>query len=316
MVVDLTSAVVPNAAVDDGVYLPHVGHIEFQPVFIIGPHRSGTSILYRVLGQTGVFNQPTVFDVLNWRRLLWLNEHDAIGVMGVNDRGYDLLPVEADSPVEYQVAFSTSTPRPVVTDDHIQEFHTFCRKLTFLKGPDRPLLLKNPYDAKHFLFLQRHLPNSRFLFIHRDPAAVISSQIKAINAVLTEKNEFEALLVERYRRLFENPLKLWLGRLVYSERLPYLFWRVAWSHAKVCDYTVTYRAVLGDRALDITYADLCRDPAAVVSRVLMFLRLAGPAPRDYTRMMRPRELPLHPRVAKNLAAINRRNRRFRAAFGV
>ena len=319
--------VIAYTGADDLRYLPHLREVEIRPVFIIGAHRSGTSILYRILAQSGAFNQPSVFDVVKWARLLSLNDRGQIGAAheelseylrnrGVTDRGYDALPVTADSPVEYQVAFSTVSARPVITDSNLEDFQLFCRKLTYLKGGARPLLLKNPYDAKHFLFLRRHIPNARFIFIHRDPAQVISSQIEAINGLLERKNEFEALLVERYRRLFENPIKLTLGRLLYSNRLPFLFRAVTHHHATVCDYIVNHTRSLENTAVHVTYPALCNNPSAVVSQVFEFLKLGGGTSCVKSGMINRRERQLHPRVSKNLEAIYQRTRRFRTEFGV
>ncbi len=55
---------------DDDILLARLEGVGFQPVFIIGPQRSGTTALYRVLARTGLFNVTTLFHILNRHRLL------------------------------------------------------------------------------------------------------------------------------------------------------------------------------------------------------------------------------------------------------
>ncbi len=40
----------------DDEYIKLVEDASFEPIFIMGLHRSGTSILYKMLGETGNFN--------------------------------------------------------------------------------------------------------------------------------------------------------------------------------------------------------------------------------------------------------------------
>jgi hypothetical protein len=59
-----------------------------------------------------------------------------------------------------------------------------CKKIQFIAGNDKPILLKNPYDFPNFLYIKRVFPNARFVFIHRNPLKTISSTLNAIKMIL------------------------------------------------------------------------------------------------------------------------------------
>ncbi len=55
----------------DYKYLPITKNISFKPIFIMGLHRSGTSILYKMLASTKKFNTVTAYHILNYDELLY-----------------------------------------------------------------------------------------------------------------------------------------------------------------------------------------------------------------------------------------------------
>jgi len=61
-----------NIALDDK-YLSKLDTIDFEPVFIIGVNRSGTSILYKLLSKTNCFNVVTSYHIIKYDELL--NNH-------------------------------------------------------------------------------------------------------------------------------------------------------------------------------------------------------------------------------------------------
>ena len=84
--------------------------VELQPVFIMGPHRSGTTILYQLLASTGCFNVTTVFHLLNRDELQRFHFNPAVGEArrdqlvrlledrGISTRKYDSVQVSPDLP--------------------------------------------------------------------------------------------------------------------------------------------------------------------------------------------------------------------------
>ena len=54
----------------DQDYIQDLEQVDFQPVFILGMHRSGTSILYKMLTATDTYNPVTAYHLINYNELL------------------------------------------------------------------------------------------------------------------------------------------------------------------------------------------------------------------------------------------------------
>jgi len=99
----------------DNEFIQELQQVTFQPVFIVGLHRSGTSILYKMLTETGNFNPVTAYHLINYNELL-LNHHlkkeefakqlltESFREKGLRDRGIDRLKVTAEFAEEYGVS--------------------------------------------------------------------------------------------------------------------------------------------------------------------------------------------------------------------
>src|SRR4051812_34666393 len=96
----------------DQKHLHLLENVTFRPVFIIGDHRSGTTLLYQMLAATGHFNVVTAYDVIQYDSLLQahldgktdqakskLNYEFA--AVGLTDRVIDGVRVSADLTEEY-----------------------------------------------------------------------------------------------------------------------------------------------------------------------------------------------------------------------
>lgn len=297
-------------------------------VFVMGPHRSGTTILYKLLAATGLFNVTTMFHVVNRGRLREYRDSateqrarrsllDLLAARGLSDREFDSVPVDADMPEEYAYALDHQGRRPRLNAANLPGFLAFCTDVQALQDPSRPLLLKNPFDADNFVYMRRALPGARFVFVHRRPAEVISSQIRAVRSILTQRNEYVALVSHRYDQLFTRPLALKAARTFYSARWPILFEQVARNVARINRYFVRHRRVL-DRyeAAHVTYDGLCAAPDAALIGVLRTIGLPAPAPRSYADMVRPRLPELLPEVRNRLPRIERDHREYCTVVGL
>jgi LPS sulfotransferase NodH len=298
----------------------------FRPVFLQGHHRSGTTILYKVLAETGLFNVTTVYHVVNRERLAAI--HAARGEAaaradlqrlfesrGLEDREFDSVPIGPDLPEEYAYALRYQGRRPRLDDRNLDSFFEFCRDVTAIQDPARPLLLKNPFDVDNFVYMRRVLPGAQFVYIHRNPVDVINSQVRTIRSLLDRKNEYVALVHARYRALFEQPLKLAAARAMYSGRLPVLVAQVSRSVARINDYFLRHGAELGDRGLDLTYEELCAEPGRTMARILDFVGVRDGSARDYAALIKPRDAALLPEVARRRERIRARNAEYCRRFG-
>src|ERR1700730_11873739 len=150
---------------------PYVRQLLSPPselVFIMGCHRSGTSLLYHLLAYTGQLDYVSAYDIVKYDELLYNRitgretqvKADLQRVLQQETtRGLDDLPVGVDLPEEYRFLMPQKKMtivinvrkrledlffEPHLTSDTIAEFLEVCRKKQFLAGGYCPLVLKNP----------------------------------------------------------------------------------------------------------------------------------------------------------------------------
>ena len=234
---------------------------------------------------------------------------------GIQGESMNSREFSGDVLEEYCYAFDRQGRRPRLAPDNAEEFKLFSKKLQVIQDFSRPLLLKNPFDGVGFLYLAEVFPDARFIFIYRNPVDVINSKIKLNRLLLSKKFEYHAMVVQEYARLFERPIKLAMARLVFSSKLPLMTELVYRDVSQSCDYVRDNVGKLGDKAMGVTYPELCANPTQVVHRVLEFLKLP-PTSRDYSDMIRKREPDILPEVEQRRRRIEKRNEGYCQAFHV
>ena len=303
----------------DAAYLPTLKNVDFRPIFILGDHRSGTTLFYKMLAATGSFNFVDFYHVIRYDELLYNHYHgresqaraqveEEIEEAGLHDRGFDRIEVSPDLPEEYGYLLKENPPfwyLPRVTPRTLPNMVELCRKVQTVSPPGRPLLLKNPWDFPNFLYLKRVFPNARFLFIHRHPLAVHNSKLKAMRSALSRKNRYTAWLARGYDRLFRRPLQLLFARFLFFSRIGV---NLLLRYAMVAtDYFLENTPRLpDDHYISIRYEDLCQRPDTVMATVLDSLNLQPARQVEYASMVSPRPLNLLPDVARKREQIQRR----------
>ena len=299
----------------------------FQPVFILGAHRSGTGVLYRALVETGAFNRVTVYHVVHRDTLLeWhVNGREAearaafaarLAALGMTGGQDDGVPTGPDLPEEYAHALPHQRPLPRFSRRNLPGFVRFCSTLQLLQDPGRPLLLKNPFDSRRFVAIKQALPHARFIFLHRSPVDVVNSQVRAIRAILAERQEYRALIVEWYRNVWQSRWRLAIARALYGSRSRLLIHHVRWNLARLCRYMVSHVDRIGNAAVHIRYADFCARPDAVIGSLLQFCDVTARVQAPFADLVRPRTSAREPDVSRYEAAINRQTATYRERFGV
>lgn len=271
--------------------------VSLRPVFIMGNARAGTTVLYQTLVRTGCFHYVSAYHLIRHEEIV---EHHLRGTteeakreldrlfhdLGIADARFDGVGVDPDFPEEY--GFHLGRLRFQLTRSNFPRFQDFCRKVALVSGNDRPLLLKNPWDYRRFLLVKELLPESKFVFIHREPADVASSILRAMRLLLQEKNAYHALVARFYESMMGRPWQRYLVSRVFASALgPKI---VARQFAATARYFVENVGKLppGD-CMTLRYEDFCDRPRAVVSEVLDFLGLRERTPVDYeTVVRRPR----------------------------
>lgn len=293
----------------DAPYLSRLEGVEFRPVFIMGLHRSGTTLLHRLLAETGCFNYVSAYDVIRYDQLL--SDHFAgrsaearaellneFRNKGLTTRIIDETPAVPEAPIEYGFAIMHVTNgRPRVTEKTLDVFRELARKMQVKGDPQKPLLLKNPWDQVYFLDLKRWFPAAKFVFIHRHPAATLNSQLRAMRSLFEAKNEFSAMITPWYRRMWERPLQRAAGQAL--NRAPWRLWErlMDLQVVRMIRYYLRhFHELPAEDVISLRYEDLCREPDAHMKRITNFL---GVVPRQgiaYGSKIAPRESKLSTEV--------------------
>ncbi|MEM6449988.1 MAG: sulfotransferase [Cyanobacteria bacterium P01_D01_bin.105] len=213
----------------DQPYIPQLTEVDFKPIFILGDHRSGTTLLYQLLASSDCFNVFKAYHIIKYDEILHnhihriesvkLNELEAqFKQLGISDREFDLVQVSPELPEEYGFILRNTGHEPYVNPSNLAIFAEACQKVQFTGDADKSLLLKNPWCYPHFEYLRQTFPNARFIFIHRNPVQVINSKLKVVDTVLSRWNPYTGLISKRYHKIFKSPTNRLLYRVMYSKR--------------------------------------------------------------------------------------------------
>ena len=313
----------------DEPYLRMLPSVAFTPVFILGDHRSGTTLLYKLLAASECFNIVTAYHLLRYDEILYnyINGKEdqarqalaeQFASLGLTDRGIDHVAVTPDLPEEYGFRLPVGGPRPRLRlrPGNLSTFIELCRKVQHTSVRPRPLLLKSPWDVTNFVYLKSTFPGAKFILIHRDPIHVINSQLRAARALLAEKNAYVALLARWYAQLFERPVQLFAARLLFSSHLD-LGLRIGTRHVvRATTYFLQHVDSLPKTDhISIRYEDLCEDPERSVFRILKFLDLKHRSTLAYDTFIEPRSLRLLPEIARKYDRICRKLQPYFAYHG-
>lgn len=271
--------------------------LTFDPVFIMGNARAGTTILYQTLVRTGCFNYVSAYHLLRYDEIL--QNHDRgkteeakrglarqFEELGIAQARFDGVGVHPDFPEEY--GFHLGRFRFQLTRKSLSRFIELCRKVQLTSGSERPILLKNPWDYRRFLFLKEVLPQAKFVFIHREPVDVASSLLRSMRTLVEEENAYHALVARFYHRMMGSRWQRFVANRVFRSTFGAKI--VARQFALTARYFVDNVAKLpaGDY-VSVRYEDFCDRPREIVGEVLDFLGLTETAPVDYERAVkRPR----------------------------
>jgi len=274
----------------------------FRPIFVIGDHRSGTTLLYQLLAATGGFQVLTAYHIIQYGE--FLTNHiqnrteeakqslrERFARLGLGNRILDNVQVSPDLPEEYRFVIEDSS-RPKLRSSNLLRFIEMCQKLRFVCDTDKPVLLKNPWDCLNFIFLYRTFPKAKFVFLQRNPLAVIDSQLRATNSIFMERNEYLALLSPWYAGLFRSRWKAGLLRILSAPGSPLWKFLVPRHVIRANRYFIQNISLLPkDSYFSLRYEDLCRSPREVTGALLRFLGVSPETPVDYDKLVVPRAFP-------------------------
>ncbi len=301
----------------DYPYLDRLTDVKFQPIFILGDHRSGTTLLYQALASSGCFNVVKAYHIIKYEEILHnhikqieaqkLQElQNTFDQLGISDRVFDTIQVSAELPEEYGFILRNAGQEPYLNADSLDIFLEACGKVQFTSHPQKLLLLKNPWCYPYFKYVQQALPNAKFIFIHRNPLHVINSKLKAVDTVLSRWNPYTGLISKRYNKIFKNPVNRLLYRTMYSQQLNLGVNKLLEQSIKSTSYFLNnIDAISSKTYVSIRFEDFCNYPQATLQKIFAFLQLVPEIPTDYNSLIENRPVQLLPTVEKNQTRIHR-----------
>ena len=293
----------------DAQYGPLFSKLDFRPVFIVGDHRSGTTLLYQMLASTGHFHVLNAYQVIHYDEIVThfmegrtqtarLELEKRFAEVGVSNRVFDGVRVTPDLPEEYGFVIEDS-PRPQLTPSNRGRLVELCQKLRLIGGSDKPVLLKNPWDVLSFVFLKESFPEAKLIFLQRHPLAVVNSQLRAIRSLMEAHHDYHRLIAPWYPRLWDSRIRRHFMRQVFSSRLPLWRYIVPRHVARAANYFMAnFNRIPAADAICFRYEDICSNPSDNIQAILRFLEIEPEAGVDYAGLIDKRPTNLLPEVVR------------------
>ncbi|MEG4836731.1 sulfotransferase [Microcoleus sp. B9-D4] len=304
--------------IPDEPYLDLLGKVDFNPIFIMGDHRSGTTVFYQILVATECFNYLKAAHIIKYDRILddRINGtqeqtrqelENLFKSLEISDRQFDKVKPTPDLPEEYGFILRNAGYESYLNPENLLLFSQLCQKIQFTSNSDKPLLLKNPWCFPHFMYIKSVLPKAKFVFIHRHPIHVINSKLKTVRLIFSVASPYTQLISKRYGKIFDNPMLRLLFRIKYSSLFGLGVRQVTQTSLLATTYYLeNIRSLPTTDYISIKYEDLCQSPESTILKVLEFLQLEAKTTVDYERSIAPRPVNLLPEVENSYDEICRK----------
>jgi len=295
---------------DDRLYGTDLRKVTPKPVFIIGLHRSGTTLLYQMLAGAFPVASLSVHHVVNYDRIL-LHHHAGTAAAAGREldslfrswhmatRGIDEVPLTHAMLEEYGWVLRRRAGAFHVNGKTAPLLDEICRKLQCLTPSAEAVLLKNPWDTGHAGDLLAYFPEARFIFLQRDPVAIVNSQFRIAKDHGGEKDPYLDLLLKgiplgRAWLRLQRALRKALGGYLYGRiALRYILRDVTRELGRL---EASWEAVPSGRRIALDYAGLVSCPDGALEKVANSLGLS-PRPDPVRVEPHPRDPTLLPEVA-------------------
>jgi len=279
--------------------------------FVLGPHRSGTTILCKALAAFGEFVYLTAADIIATHQGA---DRKGSTLSELVDRGetrvIDDVRLSGDLPEEYGFLL----PRRRLSEESAPKLVAIYRDLAAAKGPGKPGLLRNPWDLSRTALIHRLFPKARFVFVMREPVATINSQLQAMRTLFATPSQYHAMLDPRYARLTRRKVLFALYRFVISRGR--MVDRILKGFVASTDTLIRDLPHLPpEQWMVVRYEDLLSQPAKELTRLYEFLDLSVEEIPNLASEIRPSGRALDPHVEARIPKILERTRKFRERFG-
>lgn len=278
---------------EDSSYLAQIAALPVRPVFIMGLHRSGTTFLYDCIARCFPVAHFNLYHLFYYDRLLANRAHDLaqrdrdrlngyLRWRGIADRGLDATAVDADAVEEYGFLLRQRSGTFKLCEQNAALFQQLCQKLLAVQPGSCAVLLKNPWDTGNAQAILRLFPQARFVYITREPMAILNSLINALLSYLDGPQDYLELLLSPggSRRSYRWGYLAWIVlralRRALGRRGTARLFRPLLARS-VARQLAVYRAEIGllpaQSALEVSYDELVAAPAETMVRLQALLGL-------------------------------------------
>ncbi|MBN1262063.1 MAG: sulfotransferase [Anaerolineae bacterium] len=307
-----------GALFERGFLWPWYGKLTIdRPIFLIGPFRSGTTILEKIIAEHPAVGHFSYLSNVYYRapvtgytvvRMLWkigVLDHDVINAIH-NPR----IPYTFDSPYECEWIWSQMqkglwnercddmTVGAEYDDPRFERYlRSVIKRHLWVHGAPR-FLSKNPVNCLRMGYLHKLFPDARFITISRHPIDTVLSHIRAAGRM--EKQFYAAPETRRIlqERLHMDLLSMRIKTRSYTETLaldaesPLLAIANQWKDLQgaVLESSAG-NADLAAQTLQLRYEDLVSDPESILTEIWKFVDLADDDAIAITRTYRERLKP-------------------------
>jgi hypothetical protein len=286
-----------------------------NPVFILGLHRSGTTILYEMLSAVKQWNTLWAWHIANYDQIRaggvdhatsQLQFTDRLRRNGMETRGVDSIKAGPETKEEYCFILDNLGHGNRISRKGLPAFNELCETVQSTFTESRPLLLKNPWDFGNAPLIHELIPSARFVFIHRHPKETISSMWRLMHSVFEKPHPWLMMLSQRYEAATQNRVKRALMRAMVC-RTPALFIdSLIWWTKRQCDaYLRSISRLPQDVCVEVTYQQLCNNPNETLARIRERLEVPDNGV-DFSGMISPRQSRCDERIERRAAMIERK----------
>lgn len=290
-----------------------------SPIFILGMHRSGTTVLYEMMSAMEHWNTLCAWHVANYDEILaGKTAHDEskrrfsqrLADAGMETRGVDAVKAGPETKEEYCFIMDNRGYGSRLTRRGLPQFQEICQTVQSTHESNRPLLLKNPWDFGNAHVIRELIPSARFVYIHRHPKETISSMWRFLNGVFQTPNPYMAMMSERYLGVTKNRLKMGsLRNFVRHAPGVFIEGLILWFTRQCNSYLKSINLVPEAERIEITYEQLCTQPNETMAKIRQKFGLSDNG-TDFSTMISRRSSSCDQRVEKKAAKIERRTAKY------
>jgi hypothetical protein len=285
------------------------------PVFILGMHRSGTTVLYEMLAALGYWNTLWAWHIASYDEIRSGNVEQSVSQArfvqrladaGMETRGVDSVKASPQTKEEYCFIMDNKGFGNTLSKKGFKQFQEICQTVQSTQPTERPLLLKNPWDFGNAHVIRQLIPTARFVYIHRHPIETVDSMWRFLNGVLLKPNHYMEMLSTRYSDITRSRVKR-AALQAFVQRLPGVFVNclISWF-GKSCDgYLKSIDLVPESERIEISYNELCTEPNATMARIRQHFNIVDIG-IDFSEMISPRSARIDAPVLARAPKIERR----------